>query len=558
MSDSGSRQGRGATALRRLSASPTAPLAGLGLAIVAFLALNLWARGHDYFFFDEYELVLHRYSLHDLLEPTNGHPMIMWLPLYYLMRPIFGLGSALPYEIVGMLAMAGSSCVLFAYLSSRAGRWAGLVGAVLILFIGSGSDILFWSFQLAFAGSVGAGLGALLLLGGERRRRDPLAAALLVASVFFLAVGLAFVVAAAAAVLIGAGHGRWRQALRRLAVVAGPAVFLYLIWYAAFGHDSPSRFSFDNLTSTPLFALEGIGASLAFLAGLAGDPTTTAAVTWGVALLAGAAGLAAWRIVAGPRIAPAIWIGLAGGVAFWALTGINRPAGTMPDAGRYCFVGGIFALLVLVELVRGLRLARVAAGLAAALVLVSVVGNLSAVRYGRSTLRSETETVRVNLGALEIARPRVDPKFALTPEISGSAFEIVVDARSYFKSRDRYGSPAFSPAQIAAQRDALRADADSVLVAALPVALLPARGLPPGLACRAVSAGAGFETGLGELWLRAGSDGAEVQVSRFATAFRPLGGFAPGDAAKLVIPADRSSRPWRLRIGSGEATVCRR
>lgn len=559
MSAPRSWSGRGSQTLRRISASPRAPLVGLAIAIAAFFAVNLWARHSNYFFYDEYEIVLHRYSLHDLLEPTNGHPMIMWLPLYYLMRPIFGLDSAIPYELLGMLAMAGAGCVIFAYLSARAGRWIGLVGAVLILFIGSGSDVLFWSFQLAFAGSVAAGVGALLVLTGERRHRDAIAALLLIASVFFLAVGLAFVVAAVAAVIVTTGVARRRAALVRLALVVGPALFLYAIWYLAFGHDSPNRSSFDNLISTPGFALEGVGASLAFLAGLAGDPSKPTAIAWGIVLLVGAGALAAWRVVAGPRISSLVWVGLAGGIAFWVLTGINRPAGTGAEAGRYCFVGGVFALLVLAELVRGLRLTRVAAGLGLALALVSVVGNLAGTRYGREALRPQAEILEADLGALDIARDRVDPAFLLTPEISGSGYLIVVDAGSYFKSKDRYGSPALSPEELLAQPEPMRADADSVLVAALPVSLTPG-ALPPGLACRRLVADEGvigFSSGPGRAWLRAEPGApATVEVTRFGGTPRPLGTIEAGSAAELTIPADGSTQPWQVRVAAGRAEVC--
>jgi hypothetical protein len=532
---------------------------GLGIALVVFAALNLWARHGDYFFYDEYEIVLHRYSLHDLLEPTNGHPVIIWLPIYYLMRPIFGLGSALPYEVVGILAMAAAACVLFAYLSRRAGRWVALAGTILILFIGSGSDLLFWSFQLAFAGSVATGLGALLALSSGHRHRDAIAAVLLVASAFFLAVGLAFVVAAAVAILVETGVRAWRPALRRLAVVIGPALVLFAIWYATFGHRSPSRSSFDNLISAPGFALEGIGASLAFLTGLAGDPKAGVAIGWGIALLVAVVGLGAWRVAAGRGIAPTVWIGVAGGVTFWLLTGINRPPDGTPDAGRYCFVGAIFALLVLAELVRGLRPTRVAVGLAAALVLISVLANLDGLRYGRNILRVQAQIVRADLGALEIARDQVDPRFALAPGISGSDFLIVVDARSYFKSRDRYGSPAFTPSEILEQGGRLRAEADAVLIAALPVALKPVSALPPSLSCRPIrDGGAAFRAAPGTIWLRGtGSAAAEVQIDRFGAVFKPAGVVEPGETAKLTIPPDRADRPWHVRIAGGSARVCR-
>jgi len=551
--------GRLISAGKRVVASPTAPLVGLAIAVVAALALNFWARHHDYFFYDQYAIVLHRYSFHDLLEPTNGHPVVMWLPVFYLLREIFGLSSALPFEMVSMLAMVAAACVLFAYLSSRADRWVGLAGAVLILFIGAGSDPLFWNFQLAFAGSVGAGIGALVALNCGSRRGDIFAALLLIGSVFFLAVGLSFVAAAAACILARRLPQR-RPALARLALVVGPSLFLYLAWYLTYGHDSPSRISLDNVIATPGFVLKGLSASLAFLAGLGSGPTTNAAIVWGLPLLAGLMALAIWRLAAGPPISPTVWAGIAGGLSFWVLTGVNRPIDGSPATGRYCFVGAVFVLLVAVEMIRGLRLSRAFAGIATALILVSVVSNLSGFRYGRNTLAAEAANLRVTLGALDISRQTVDSEFLLAPEVSGSPFEIVVDAASYFKAEDRYGTPALGPRQLLKQPEPLRANADSVLRAALPMTLTAGAPRPNGLECILAerSGPRAKETITArQAWLRAGPNGATVAIRRFARRYAPVGTIEPNQTAKLSIPPDRSSVPWQLSLMRGKARLCK-
>jgi hypothetical protein len=537
-----------------------APLIGLGVAIVGFFILNLWARHAHYFFYDEYEVVLHHYGLSGLLEPTNGHPVLMWMPLYYVMRPIFGLDSALPYEVVGMLAMAITTCIIFGYLRTRAGEWVALIGAVLVLFYGAGSDVLFWAFQLAFAGSIGAGVAAVWALDKETPRRDLGAALLLIASVFFLLVGLAFVAAAAVAVVLATWSRGIRATVLRLVRVVGPVAFLYVVWYLGWGHHSPSRLTADNVVHAPNFMLEGIGSSLSFLIGLAGAPGSEVATNWGLPLLAALVALAVWRVAAGPPVSRKIWIGILGALVFWALTAVNKPVGGEPDAGRYCLVGAVFVLMVAAELVRGMRWTRLLVGVAALLVLTSVVGNLVAVRYGRQFLNDETRVLRANLAALDIASEGINPKFELTPEIAGTSYEVVVDAGSYLKSKDRYGSPAYSEAELEAAPEPLRANADNVLRTALPVTLeiLPA---PASIhACRALRAGTPDETlsiPHGQLWLRAGAEGAEVATRRFADGSVLLGTIAPGGTAKLSIPADRSAVPWQVTLPSGKASACR-
>jgi hypothetical protein len=538
----------------------TAPVFGLAVAIVAFLILNLWARHAHYFFYDEYEVVLHHYGLSGLLEPTNGHPVLMWMPLYYVMRPIFGLDSALPYEVVGMLAMAITACIIFGYLRTRAGEWVALIGAVLVLFYGAGSDILFWAFQLAFAGSIGAGVAALWALDKETSRRDLGAALLLIASVFFLLVGLAFVAAAAVAVVLATWSRGIRATVLRLVRVVGPVAFLYVVWYLGWGHHSPSRLTADNVVHAPNFMLEGIGSSLSFLVGLSGAPGSEVTTNWGLPLLAALVALAVWRVAAGPPVSRKIWIGILGALVFWALTAVNKPVGGKPDAGRYCLVGAVFVLMVAAELVRGMRWTRLLVGVAAVLVLTSVVGNLVAVRYGRQFLNDETRVLRANLAAVDIAAEGLDPKFELTPEVSGSSYEVVVDAGSYLKSKERYGSPAYSEAELEAAPEPLRANADNVLRTALPVTLeiLPA---PASLhACKTLGAGTSDETlsiPHGRLWLRAGAEGAEVATRRFADGSVVLGTIAPGGTAKLSIPPDRSAVPWQVTLPSGKASACR-
>jgi hypothetical protein len=550
----------------RVASTPSAPLVFLCVALAAALALNFWARHQIYFFYDEYEIVLHRYSLHDVLEPTNGHPVIMWLPIYYALRAIFGLGSALPFQLVAMLFMAAAACLLFGYLTRRAGGWIALTATVVVLFLGSGSDVLFWPFQLAFAGSIGAGLAALLALELGRRRADVVAAGMLIASVFFISLGLAFVAAAIAAVVARTGLTTWRAALRRAIVVAGPAIVLFAVWYLAYGHDSPSRVSLENVATTPAFVVEGLGASLATLAGLAGTPAAPTAIPWGECLLVGAIALGIWRLLRGPRIAPEIWIGIVGALAFWVLTGVNQSSGSAPDAGRYDFVGAIFMVLILVELVRGLPLGWHAAGAASAIVLVSMVGNANGFRYGRDALSAEAANDRVALGALEIARDRVDPEFRLSPEIAGSGFLIVVDAKSYFESANRYGSPALSPAELLAQPEPLRQHADSVLLAALPVTLANAGGASRSAGCRSIRARRGRPgrltlrlRGGTALWLHAYRAGpTDVGLRRFADSATTLGTVDPGHSSLLTIPADRSLVPWRLSLTTeGSALICR-
>src|SRR6185503_10257823 len=160
------------------------------------------------------------------------------------------------------------------------------------------------------------------------------------------------------------------------------------------------------------------------------------------------------------------------------------------------------------------------------------------------------------LGALEIARDTISPKIELIEELTGTAFQEVVAARSFFKSADRYGSPALDPEEILAQPEEYRETADRILRAALPVTLEGGVARPAtDTACVNLAATSELPTS-GSLWLQAGPEGATLALRRFADNFAPLGSLESGSVAELSIPADRSDLPWHLRISEGSAEVC--
>lgn len=539
----------------RLARSSSAPVIGLILVLVAVFAINLWARHGDYFFYDEYGIVLHFYSLRDLLHPSNGHPVVMWLALYYLMRAVIGLGSALPYEVVGICAGLFAATLLFYAVRRRTGAWPALVASILLLFIGSGVDLFFWSFQLAFAGSVSAGLGAVLALDGNSRRGDVLAAVLLIVSVFSLLVGLTFVAAAAIAILIAADDRDWPGRLRRLALVVAPVAILFVAWYLGFGHLSPSRLTTDNVLASPGFVLDGLGATIVFLLGLGVSEQSAVASNFAVPALFAALALVGWRLTLPKAVSRRIWVWVVGLLALWVLTAFNDPVNGGPNLGRYLYPSALFMLLIGAELIRGLRLGRVAAALGSVLVLVAVLGGSNAVNDARKPLNEEARKLAANLGALEIARDTISPKVQLIEALTGTAFQEVVDAGSFFKSADRYGSPALDPEEILARSEEEREKVDLILRTALPVTLEPGAAKPAADTSCGHLGGSADITTRASVWLKAGSQGATPALRRFASNFAPIGSVEPGATAEISIPADRSDIPWHLQV-EGSAAFC--
>src|SRR5919201_801363 len=145
----------------RLASQRGTPAALLGIAMVASGTLLLALGGHLTFLFDDWVFLIYRrgWSAHALLDPHNEHIALIPVVIYKLLLAIFGMGSAFPFRVVATLLFLTSVVLLFAWLRRRVGDWLALAGAVLILFLGAAYEDLLFAFQMAFFGSVAAGLG---------------------------------------------------------------------------------------------------------------------------------------------------------------------------------------------------------------------------------------------------------------------------------------------------------------------------------------------------------------------------------------------------------------
>ena len=151
--------------------------------------------------------------------------------------------------------------------------------------------------------------------------------------------------------------------------------------------------------------------------------------------------------------------------------------------------------------------------------------------------------------------------FELTEDNSGVDYLGIVDAASYFSAIDAYGSPAYTPAELAGSSERSRLSADKVFASALGVGLVPADEAAAG---RCVTARPGTETGIvglppGGALLIARSGSPRIALRRYATDGFPLelGALAPGRARALAIPGDLSQQPWQLSVaGHGSLSVC--
>ncbi len=350
------------------------PAALFGIACFAAFASILWLARGATFFNDEWN-VLETRSLSDpasWLTPHNDHWHTGLVVIYRLIVESVGVAAYLPYLAVLLgFHLIVALAVFHSFRPSA--PWWGLGAALLILFLGSGADDLFWAYQMGFVASTASGLWALLLLRRRERPADAAASLLLLASVATSGIGLCFVAAAAAQVVLE------RDERRRLAVVAVP-VLGYLLWFVAYGRSVQAGvaewFNPSSLLAAPGFALRGVANTVGGLSGL-GDLVGAIIVWLGVG----------WLIMVarhGWRIPPLLAGAAVGTVTEFMLAGLLRAGSTtLPEQSRYIYPAAALLLVGLSTLApAAARIPRRAAingalAVAAAIALVVNLGQLA-------------------------------------------------------------------------------------------------------------------------------------------------------------------------------------
>jgi hypothetical protein len=537
-----------------------APYLLLLAALVASVVLLMVLSSGLTFYQDTWAFLIQRrpFDARAFFEPHNQHIVVISVALEKALIAIFGMTSALPEYVALNVFLVATAVLVFVYLERRLGPWPALLGTILVLFLGPAWQVLLWPFEIALVGSTMAGIATLLALEREDRRGDIAACILLVVSIGFSSLGLPFAAGAVVSVL----QKRRALGLKRLWIPA-VGVGFYLLWYLAIGHEDKTSISAHNILHSPIFVAKGLSASVGALTGLTslgGDPQGTPWLGFAALLLILAA--IAWVIRRPPPLSSGFWPVAAVAAAFWFLAALARDGDAV--SSRYMHIGAILILLAAAELLRGVRFGRRALLAGATIVAVVLALNLGELESGRDFLREQTVLTRADTGALEIARGTAGPSFYLAPPWAGTPSLISVNAPEYFPAVDEYGSPAYTPAEIARAPELGRSHADLTLAAALPIttSAQPDAGRPALVSCARVPAGGG-EVGLAPGVTRisvAAGPAAGLFLRRFAVGEYPVAlEPAPGGSVtELDIPADLSRRPWFLRVDTAQATrVCR-
>jgi hypothetical protein len=371
--------------------------------------------------------------------------------------------------------------------------------------------------------------------------------------------GLAVLVGVAVAVLIG-GSGR-----RRVWVFAVPLA-IYAAWWVWALRFHEGLAHPGNLLIVPQFGADSLAAVSAAVTGLGldlgpGPVSLTLTPSWGYVIAPIAALAFAVRLLR-RRIPPLVWIALAVLLAYWLELALGfAPEGRTPVESRYLFAGAVLVLLVAVAALEGIRISRLVAVAIIAVGVVGVLTNIKQLDNAEHFFSDYAPRARAALGAIEIADGSVSPDFR--PEAERGLADSVpahfpVQAGPYLEAVHRFGSYAFSGAELLEQDPPLRESADRVLASAERLALRPGGGGPVGR-CEEMSAGSGGvrELPAGQISLMT-TKPAEVRLGRFAAGYPvDLGQLKPRAPVSLSVPRDAEARPWRIEITGGAGTrIC--
>jgi hypothetical protein len=542
-------------ALRLRASSHPADLLAAGAVLISGVLLLHWLSRRT-FWADEWGILLHRrgWSVGTFLDPAVEHLIALPILIYKVLLTTAGMDSPAPFQVVAVLIFLLSIVLLFLYVRARVGQWLALAAILPILFLGPSWDDLLFPFQMALTGSIACGLASLLCLDRHSRRGDAIATVLLTASLLFSNVGIPFV--AGAVVEVGLGRRPFRRAY-----VPGVPTLLWLLWYLGWGHTAHTFISFHNAAHLPSYVLDGLSSSIAVLLGLNGSVgAQTTVLDWGRPLLVLAVAVAGWRLYRLGRPSNRTLAALAILLGFWSLTALNASIFGLPTVGRYQYIGVVLLVVVAAELMRGISVPRWALITILAVSGASTLSNFSTLRDAANGIAALSDAERGGLSALELARGRVRSDLDVH-QINRGAFWGFQDPGSYFSAVDAYGSPAYSPAELAASSEGSRVTADQVLAGALGVTLTAAggSGIGPCVIAPADPARAIPVPPQG-LTLRARAGTVQARLRRYSSESFPvaLGELPRGRTELLRIPSDRSSRPWALQLSGsgGEVSIC--
>ena len=506
--------------------------------------------------------------LHGLIEPLNGHLIVLPLVVFRIGLELFGT-SHLGFTLVELVFLISVSLGIYVFSRERLGPLLAFAPAVIPLTLGAGWPLLSAPLiGIEWAAAITFGLWALIAVERNSRRSDVAACILLVLSLASFSIAMPFLVACAIAIFLG--ESRWRRSW----IVIIPTV-LYAVWYVWANSQSTSApIDIGSVIWLPAYVMDSVIAVSAAVAGFNLDygPATTLGLDgFDRGRFVRAVGLAlmlllllAWSIryvvKSGRPVGPLLVV-LAIPLLLWTSQGLLLDEFRRPIEYRYLFGSTVAVMLVLAELFRPVRASVPLVLTTLGLVAVSAIMGLVPFSQGRNAQLALSTEARAVMSALEIAGDNADPSFTpSTDKLTPQAQFIFIHTGQFLEMSDRYGSPALSVRELKGQAEATRQAADITLVRALEISLEEDRR--QNLNCRQIRAERGEDDVVSALL--PGHVG--IRSNRPRSLF--LGRFADSEAVRLddlerdtamrfEIPEDATNLPWRIRAtGTVPLTVC--
>ncbi len=448
----------------------------LALAFVAAAVLILgWGRGQT-FINDEwnYLVVVRGWSLETLLQPQNGHLILVPLLIYKGMFATVGADSHLPYQVLTVVLHLTVTTLFFCLIRSRLPLAAAVALTVLVAFFGAGWDTVMGAYEIPNLTGMATGLAALLALERRSAAGDAAACFLLALCLASFSVGIAFVLGALFAVWLG-GRVQWRRAW--IALTPAALYLAWFIWARKFGQSEVTAEAVSSLFSGMADQLAALCAAITGLFRVPGSAELPALIgirpEWGYPLALVLAGLVALHLRRAPR-SIRFWTVVATLVIYLALVAAGLSPARAPNASRYVYMGGILALLLVAELGGDINWSTTTGVIACVLLLGSLTANVAELRVGGHLFAAEGDTNRATLAALELSRERVDPSLQVEDgSTTHSHPDMLFPASAYFAAAEDFGSPAFDLDQLRAAGAQAREAADQELVRALAMKPIP-------------------------------------------------------------------------------------
>jgi hypothetical protein len=493
----------------------------------------------------------------------------------------FGTSSHVPYQAVSVVFHLIVAATFFQLVRTRVQLVVAVALTVLVVLFGVCWDTLMGGYELPNLTGMAGGLGMLLALQRRTRGGDVAACLLLAASLASFSVGIAFGLGALISIWLG-GRSQWRRVW--VVLVPGVLYVAWFIWARKFGQAEVTAESVSAIFSGGADQMAAISAAITGLFRVPGSIGLPVVLEirpdWGYPLALIFVGLIALHVRRAPR-SIYFWTVIATLVIYLALVAAGLSPARTPDSGRYVYLGGILALLLVAELAREIRWST-AIGVVAFLVFgLSLMANVADFRAGGQLFRAEGETNRATLAALELSRPHIDRFRVVEDEKTvHSHADMLFPAWAYYEAAEEFGSPAYSLVELEATGEQAREAADEQLVRDYEIAAVPTanpkldhHGVAPKLLAAAGGKAKPVQSCLALVPNRGRSGSFQVELPPGGFGYRTAAGAqvelkvarfgellvtalpATTGPAEVSIPTDASDAPWRAEIDTAAKTL---